>query len=593
MQKYLKKIAFISLIIFFLPVCATKKKDDSLQTLILLFLLQSIGRSSSSAGTSTGTGTGTGTETGTGTGTGTTSTTVNATGTINYQHVPVNTVTNTLNTSGITNRPARSVIVRLLDSNSNTITSVITDSTGKYTITGASVPTSTFTIVAVAEMAKVTSPSYSFKVVNTVTNGSAGTTYAVSSSSTTASTCTTSCTVNVTALDSNRGNGPFSILDVVYIAIQKIIAADSTTAFPTLNFKWTSSSTTGSFFTTSTSTCGTGVNNCIVLLGNRFSDSDEFDRHVIAHEFTHYLESALSRSDSIGGTHSTNDTLEPRIAYGEGLGNAMGAIFLDDPIYTDTTSGGGFNINMETGTHTNNGYYSEASVQSVLWDLYDNISDAKNAQTDNLNYSFTKIWNAVLALRTITGITYIHEFIVALKAANAGDTAAINNILTMESIAATEGAEANVSKDAVSSNAHTCDGSTAPYPYNPIIETLGTTGTVVNGVSIAGSQACGKTSSANNKLFGSKFYRMTPSNSGNMTVTATDTGTSTTEDPDVYIFQRGTTVKICNAVGSDTCTTAVTAGTVYIVEIRTFSCVGQTGCGNAKAETSTITITLP
>jgi hypothetical protein len=56
MQKYLKKIAFISLIIFFLPVCATKKKDDSLQTLILLFLLQSIGRSSSSAGTSTGTG---------------------------------------------------------------------------------------------------------------------------------------------------------------------------------------------------------------------------------------------------------------------------------------------------------------------------------------------------------------------------------------------------------------------------------------------------------------------------------------------------------------------------------------------------------
>ena len=74
--------------------------------------------------------------------------------------------------------------------------------------------------------------------------------------------------------------------------------------------------------------------------------------------------------------------------------------------------------------------------------MYDNISDAKNAQTDNLNYSFTKIWNAVLALRTITGITYIHEFIVALKAANAGDTAAINNILTMESIAATEGAEA-------------------------------------------------------------------------------------------------------------------------------------------------------
>jgi kexin len=56
MQKYLKKIVFISLIIFFLPLCVTKKKDDSLQTLILLSLLQSI-----SAGTGTDTGTGTGT----------------------------------------------------------------------------------------------------------------------------------------------------------------------------------------------------------------------------------------------------------------------------------------------------------------------------------------------------------------------------------------------------------------------------------------------------------------------------------------------------------------------------------------------------
>ena len=300
MQKYLKKIAFISLIIFFLPVCATKKKDDSLQTLILLFLLQSISRSSSSAGTSTGTGTGTGT--------GSSSGTVNVSGTINYENVPLNTTTSTLVTSGITNRPARGVLVKLLDSSSNTVTSTSTDSSGAYTITGASVSTSTFTIVAVAQMVKTTSPTYNFQVVNTVTSGSVGTAYAVSSSSTTTSSCTTSCTVNVTALDSNRGSGPFSILDVVYTAIQKILTANSTTVFPALNIKWTSSSNTGSFFTTSTSTCGTGVNNCIVLLGNRSSDSDEFDRHVIAHEFTHYLESALSRSDSIGGSHSSNDT---------------------------------------------------------------------------------------------------------------------------------------------------------------------------------------------------------------------------------------------------------------------------------------------
>lgn len=568
MKSYTRIIALSILIVLILPMCATKKKDDTLRNLILLFFLQNLNKKSSG-------------------------TVVNVTGTINYEHIPVDTNTKTLNTSGKTERPARGITVRLLDGNANTVTSTSTDSSGKYTITGATVSTTAFSIVAVAEMAKTSSPTYNFKVVDTVTSGSIGSTYAVSSTNTSASDCVNSCTVNVTALDSNRGSGPFSIMDVVYIAVQKVLTADSTTVFPALNIKWTSTSTTGSFFTTSTSTCGTGVNNCIVLLGNRSSDSDEFDRHVIAHEFMHYLESSLSRSDSIGGSHSSNDTLEPRIAYGEGLGNAMGAIFLDDPLYTDTTASGGFNLNMETGTHTNVGYYSEGSVQSVIWDLYDSVSDSKNSQTDNLNYSFTKIWNAVIALKSITSITYIHEFIVALKAANTGDTTAINNILTMESIAANEGAEADVSKAAVSTNAHTCDGSTAAYPYNPIVESVGSTGTVVNGVSLSGSQACGKTSSANNKLFGSKFYKMTPSNSGNMTVTATDTATSTTEDPDVYIFQQGTSVKICNQSISESCTTSVTAGKVYIVEIRTFSCVGQNGCGNARSETSTITITLP
>jgi hypothetical protein len=565
MKNHIKTIAVFLFIIFILPVC--NKKEPGTNPLVLYLLLQALTNRGSS---------------------------VTVTGTINYEHIPVDTSTKTLNTSGKTERPARGITVSLLDSSSKTVASTTTDSSGKYTISNATVSTSTFTIVAVAEMVKTTSPTYSFKVMNTVTSGSVGSTYAVSSSSTTTSNCTSSCTVNVTALDSNRGSGPFSILDVVYIATQKVLTADSTAVFPPLNIKWTSTSTTGTFYTNVTSTCGSGVSNCIVLLGNRSSDSDEFDRHVIAHEFTHYLESALSRSDSIGGFHSSNDTLEPRIAYGEGLGNAMGAIFLDDPLYTDTTSSGGFNINMETGTHTNVGFYSEASVQSVIWDLYDSVSDTKNSQTDNLNYSFTKIWNAVVALKSITSITYIHEFIVALKSANTSDSTAINNVLTMESIASSEGGEGDVSKTAVSTNAHTCDGSTAAYPYNPIIESPGgTTGTVINGVTVSGSQACGKTSSASNKLFGSKFYKVSPSNSGTMTVTATDTGNSTTEDPDVYIYQQGTSVKICNSSISESCSTSVTGGKVYIIEIRTYSCVGQTGCSNAKQENFTITITLP
>ncbi|HNK55502.1 MAG TPA: hypothetical protein PLL86_04720 [Leptospiraceae bacterium] len=111
-------------------------------------------------------------------------------------------------------------------------------------------------------------------------------------------------------------------------------------------------------------------------------------------------------------------------------------------------------------------------------------------------------------------------------------------------------------------------------------------------MSISGSQNCGITSYANNKLFGSKFYRVTPANSGTMTVIATDGG-GTTEDPDVYIFQQGTSVKTCNQGISENCQTTVTAGKVYIIEIRTYSTCAVTACGTGNTNSATITITLP
>ncbi len=49
MQKYLHKLLLIAFIIFFFPVCGTKKQDNSLSTLMLLFLLQSLNASSSTS----------------------------------------------------------------------------------------------------------------------------------------------------------------------------------------------------------------------------------------------------------------------------------------------------------------------------------------------------------------------------------------------------------------------------------------------------------------------------------------------------------------------------------------------------------------
>ena len=46
----------------------------------------------------------------------------------------------------------------------------------------------------------------------------------------------------------------------------------------------------------------------IYVLGWQNVDTDEYDAHVIAHEFQHYLEDALSRSDSPGGSHAINES---------------------------------------------------------------------------------------------------------------------------------------------------------------------------------------------------------------------------------------------------------------------------------------------
>ena len=55
----------------------------------------------------------------------------------------------------------------------------------------------------------------------------------------------------------------------------------------------------------------------ICLVGAADQDTDEYDRHVIAHESGHYLEYYFSRSDSIGGPHALPDQLDLRVAFGE------------------------------------------------------------------------------------------------------------------------------------------------------------------------------------------------------------------------------------------------------------------------------------
>lgn len=532
---------------------------------------------------------------------------VSPSGTLSYQYFPIGTNNRIDYTSGSV-LPARGITVQLLDSLDTVLSSSKTNNSGAYSFSSVSVSGS-FKIRMVAELKSTSSPIMDITVRNATAGTTVGSIYTVSSSSVTASTCTSSCTVNVTATHptfnttaSSNASGPFAILDVVKRGVDKVLTVDGSTTFPTLSIK-TNDSTDGSYFTQSSSTCGTGVPNCIVLLGNEFSDPDHFDTAVIAHEFTHYLEGALSRSDSIGGSHSTNDYLEPRVAYGEGLGNAMGGIINDSKDYRDSTYSGGFSFDLETGTHTTKGFYSESSVQSVIWDLYDSVSDSKNSQTDNLSMTFAQIWAAVTSLKNVDSITHFHEFAKSLKSANSGSSSAITAIMAMESIATDEASETNVASVASAGGAasHTCTGGSSGYAYTPLI--LSVTADTGDLTGLNSSQFCGLTSYANNKLFGSRFYKITPAISGTLSVAVTD-GQTDQESIVVFLTRRGVSVSGSDtsipsaSAGTITRNFSVTSGNIYILEIRTYNrCIQglqSTGCyGNSGIGEYSVNINLP
>ena len=162
-------------------------------------------------------------------------------------------------------------------------------------------------------------------------------------------------------------------------------------------------------------------------------DTDEFDQHVVAHEFGHYIEHNFSRADNIGGSHGLGDKLDPRVAFGEGFGYAFAAIVLNGPDARDSGKNNSdffsTNFPIEDNPQTNpvgapNDDYgcwcSESSVWSILWDLYDTAADAN----DTLALGFAPMWQVLTGpQRTTPAFTTIFPFITALKVARPGDAA--------------------------------------------------------------------------------------------------------------------------------------------------------------------------
>lgn len=349
---------------------------------------------------------------------------ITVSGRVTFDRLPFqSTAGGGLNAAAPVVSPAREVIVEAVTG--NTVTSTSTDSNGNYSI---SVPANSNSFIRVrAQMLKEGSaPTWNFTVRN---NTNSDAVYVLQGDS--FATGTTNMTRDLhapsgwtgTSYGNTRAAAPFAILDTVYGTKQLILSANASAQFPALNLYWSMQNrTVDSPFCPDDGNIGTSFyindpsirDSCsspqavpagIYILGAYASgngDTDEFDSHVIAHEFGHYFEDRFSRSDSIGGQHGMGDRLDLRVAFGEGWGNAFAAMSLNDPNYRDSSGGisNDFGFSLEADSPLNEGWFSEASVGEMLWDIFDANTPAE--PVDQLAEGFGPIYQSMIGAQLNT-----------------------------------------------------------------------------------------------------------------------------------------------------------------------------------------------
>ena len=462
---------------------------------------------------------------------------VTVSGTVTYDFVPhAGLGFGGLDYNNITQRPARLVTIQVIDAVDDTtvIATDTTDSVGDYSFVLD--PNLDVFLRVRAEMINTAgAPSWDFTVVDN-TNGDA--LYVLDTIDFNTGVADQTVDVNAaTTFDGNdyteRNGAVFAILDTTHDAFQTILATDPTVDFVPLKLHWSINNTTVSGdiaageIGTSFYRGGDPIDG-LYLLGDEDVDTEEYDRHVIAHELGHYVEDTLARSDSIGGAHTLNDRLDLRVAFGEGFANAWASIVTGDTVYIDTLStnqafAGGFDVEDGTiynGANSAPGWYNERSVQEILYDLYDSTNEG--APTDSLSLGFGPIYSVLTNQQVSTqAFTSIFSFIDALKDDRPGDAAAID---AMTGVAAIDiGPVTDEFGTGETNDAGVADSL-------PVYKTLTVNGPAVN--------VCSNSSFGGvNKLNTIQLIRFTVTVAGphTFTATATEVPTGETSDPDMWI----------------------------------------------------------
>lgn len=470
-------------------------------------------------------------------------------------------------------RPVRGATVDIVGSGNTALVSTKTNALGEYSV---NVDQNTLVSVRVsAQLEQDGDPSWDFKVTDN-TNGNAQ--YVMQGSQVSSGTENAIRDLHASSgwtgssYGEDRVAAPFAILDNVYDAVQLILAEDPTVNFTPSELRWSTQNTAVSGNLAQgligTSFYSPSEDN-MYILGDADNDTDEYDRSVILHEWAHYFEDTLSRSDSIGGAHSISGAYDMRLAFGEGFANAFSGIAGNTEFYRDSAGAGqalGFSFSMEQNNFGNLGWYSENSVAKIVLD----IADQDNDGNDTLSEGFSPIYQALTSDDYIssTALTSIYLFSHILK--DNGDSAmdaAIDALMQGESIFG-EGIYGAGETNQLAANLSF---------ILPVYHTLSIGGTV---------NVCSSNSEEEyNGVAVRRFIRVSIASSGSRTITVTKTSGAGDRDPD-FIVSRGDEsfrqVFESSVVDSETGVTSSLSAGEYIIEVYDYLNVdGDTGGGES------------
>ena len=516
-------------------------------------------------------------------------TSVTVSGTVSYEFVPPNAGCNGLDFGSTVTRPIRAATVELIDTNTGlVIGTTVSDDTGNYSFRNVEMRKDVRLRVR-AESKKSGSPGWDVEVRDNFIAGASdldvpappalGSRSLYALDGTQFSTGTANVSRNLTATTgwgvssytSARAAAPFAILDTIYSGMKFVLATDPTAVFPSLDVFWnvnnraaTPADIVAGDLPTTFYSLGDAQ---LFLLGDAATDTDEFDDHIILHEWGHYFEDMFARSDSPGGTHALGEHSDARLAFSEGWASALAAMALNEPVYCDTrvpgtSSGSGYNA--ETSGFGTQGWFNEVSITTLLYDLWDTDNDG--ADTGSLG--FAPIYNTMLGPQLATeAFATVFSFAATLQLALPPTEQAFlyaqlvaENIETigLDKWGSTESNSGGASEDVI-----------------PVYTDMTADGTVTNICSNRQFDSHGD----GNKLSEYRYLRVNvPAQdkydvsirSTTATPATPDPNDADQSDPDMFVYHNGTLVAYGNLVDPnvETFTTQELPSGLYVADLR-------------------------